>query len=370
MGGAGAMGGMGGMGGGMGGMGGGMGGMGMGGMGMGGMGGFCWVAREVYGAHDPRWLVFRGWLTTDAPSWLRDLYAAHGPAFADWIHDQPLAKAAVRAAMDVVVEPRLGMPEAGHFQVSDARERLARNEKSEAAPTSVPAASETVAPAAPRQGLPATVLDAADLRQALGDYLGITSEGDAGRERQRRLAQLRASAALGAANEFGRAADLIAATLACGHVEPWMYESLAIAMEAAGRPREDVERVLLSSADLAVSPTDLLGLANYLARFGSDKQAIRICRQITRLDPTKREAYALAMTLAAHNDDAATLAWACPGVLAQNCGRQGPRPRRGRGALVDRRRRRRRARRGALRVGLLGGRAPLERRRRAVRRRG
>ncbi|MFM7136592.1 MAG: hypothetical protein ACKO1M_05930, partial [Planctomycetota bacterium] len=48
-----------------GGMGGAAGGMGMGGMG--GGGGFCWVAREVYGVHDPRWLAFRTWLTTEAP---------------------------------------------------------------------------------------------------------------------------------------------------------------------------------------------------------------------------------------------------------------------------------------------------------------
>ncbi|MFM8952918.1 MAG: VWA domain-containing protein, partial [Planctomycetaceae bacterium] len=54
----------------------------------GGLGlGACWVAREVYGVHDPRWLIFRSWLTTEAPAWLRDLYIAHGPAFADWIHD-------------------------------------------------------------------------------------------------------------------------------------------------------------------------------------------------------------------------------------------------------------------------------------------
>jgi len=74
---------------------------------MGGGMNFCWVAREVYGAHDPRWLVFRGWITTDAPPWLRTIYITHGPAFADWIHDKPLAKAAVRAWMDLIVEPRL-----------------------------------------------------------------------------------------------------------------------------------------------------------------------------------------------------------------------------------------------------------------------
>jgi len=61
---------------------------------------FCWVAREVYGEQNPKWLLFRAWLLTEAPTWLRDLYAAHGEEFAAWIHDKPLVKAAVKALMD------------------------------------------------------------------------------------------------------------------------------------------------------------------------------------------------------------------------------------------------------------------------------
>ena len=67
-------------------------------------GGLCWVAREVYGADDPRWLLVRAWLLTEAPDWLREAYAAHGEEFAAWLHDKPLAKAAVKALMDQVVE--------------------------------------------------------------------------------------------------------------------------------------------------------------------------------------------------------------------------------------------------------------------------
>jgi len=89
---------MGGMGGGMGGMGGGMGGMG--GMGGGMGGGMCWVAREVYGPTNPRWLLFRDWMLSDAPQWLVDLYAARGEAFASWIHDKPAVKSALRLLMD------------------------------------------------------------------------------------------------------------------------------------------------------------------------------------------------------------------------------------------------------------------------------
>ena len=61
---------------------------------------FCWVAREVYGEQNPKWLLFRAWLLTEAPTWLRDLYATHGEKFAAWIHDKPLVKAAVKALMD------------------------------------------------------------------------------------------------------------------------------------------------------------------------------------------------------------------------------------------------------------------------------
>jgi hypothetical protein len=69
----------------------------MGGM---GMGGFCWVAREVYGADNPKWLQFRHWLLTSAPNWLVTLYGQHGEEFARWIHDKPVAKAAIRGLMD------------------------------------------------------------------------------------------------------------------------------------------------------------------------------------------------------------------------------------------------------------------------------
>lgn len=85
-------------------------GMGIGG-GPGNGGGFCWVAREVYGESNPKWLRFRDWLTADAPRWLHDLYAAHGEAFAGWLRDKPAAKAVVRTLMDrVVVEAEVPCP--------------------------------------------------------------------------------------------------------------------------------------------------------------------------------------------------------------------------------------------------------------------
>jgi len=63
----------------------------------------CWVARAVYGVDDPRWIMFRGWLTTKAPLWLQTLYCAHGERFADWLENKPRAKSAVRFVMNIIV---------------------------------------------------------------------------------------------------------------------------------------------------------------------------------------------------------------------------------------------------------------------------
>lgn len=62
--------------------------------------GKCWVAREVYGEQDPRWMLFRDWLTTKAPRWFHDLYVKYGEIVADLIRDRALIKAAIRLWMN------------------------------------------------------------------------------------------------------------------------------------------------------------------------------------------------------------------------------------------------------------------------------
>ncbi len=85
------------------------------GMGIGGAQGgnpFCWVAREVYGVHDPRWLAFRQWMVWEAPQWLQQLYLDEGEHVAAWLRDRPAAKTAMRLAMDQAITAD-GVPAAG-----------------------------------------------------------------------------------------------------------------------------------------------------------------------------------------------------------------------------------------------------------------
>jgi len=65
-----------------------------------GAGLICWVAREVYGKHNPSWLMFREWLTEDAPKWFHNLYCKYGERFAAFIRNKPTLKAIIRKWMD------------------------------------------------------------------------------------------------------------------------------------------------------------------------------------------------------------------------------------------------------------------------------
>lgn len=69
------------------------------GQGIGAMGG-CWVAREVYGASDPKWLEFREWLFDWAPAWFRNAYLKYGERVAAVIRKAPFLKAVIRPFMD------------------------------------------------------------------------------------------------------------------------------------------------------------------------------------------------------------------------------------------------------------------------------
>jgi len=163
------------------------------------------------------------------------------------------------------------------FQIADARERIADTKRPQR-PTSPPAtaggrsgAAAAASRPASRQktrtepsegadlGLPESLVESPDLRAAIKGFLepaaapqtiapdGVSSGrsasvgGQAGssprtdeRSRAIRMARIQTTAAeLGRQGRFDKAAELLSATIACGHAEPWMYEALAIALEAA-----------------------------------------------------------------------------------------------------------------------------------------
>lgn len=60
----------------------------------------CWIAREVYGDYDIRWIKFRHYLCNHAPRWFYNWYRKHGEQFAQFISDKPLIKRIIRLWMN------------------------------------------------------------------------------------------------------------------------------------------------------------------------------------------------------------------------------------------------------------------------------
>ncbi len=66
----------------------------------GGAAGACWVARAVFGVHNPKWRMFRVWLFTRAPEKFRSWYIQHGERFAAKLRRRPQTKLRLRRWME------------------------------------------------------------------------------------------------------------------------------------------------------------------------------------------------------------------------------------------------------------------------------
>ena len=109
---------------------------------------------------------------------------------------------------------------------------------------------------------------------------------------------------------------LVEAALIEGQSQAWMYEVLALSMEVAGRPKPEIERVLMSGVDFtAVNIPNMLYSAAYLTRFGRNARALQLYRQASTIDPTRPEPYLLGMKLARELKDADGVQWAACGIL-------------------------------------------------------
>lgn len=108
---------------------------------------------------------------------------------------------------------------------------------------------------------------------------------------------------------------LIEAALIHGQPKPWMYEVLAISYELDGRPKEDIERALLSSVDPNVDFESMMFSSAYLSRFDNKRPALRMYRQASRSNPVRPEPYILGLRLARELKDADAIEWAVVGIL-------------------------------------------------------
>ena len=117
--------------------------------------------------------------------------------------------------------------------------------------------------------------------------------------------------------QFSECVGLLQGALKQGFAEPWMYEGLALAMEANGAPQNEIERALMSAADFSRNTDELYLVARTLARRGYEARALQLFRDLAAGEPSRPEPYALGLALAEKLGDEDAIRWACVGVLGQ-----------------------------------------------------
>jgi hypothetical protein len=122
---------------------------------------------------------------------------------------------------------------------------------------------------------------------------------------------------LAAAEKFNEIRAVIGGAISAGHIQPWMYQAYAIALAATDAPDAEVERALLSAVDFAQNPDDVLNVIGRLEAIRRDAAAMKLCRQLSAVDPDRREPYVTGLRLAKRLGSSEDLAWACEGVLGQ-----------------------------------------------------
>jgi tetratricopeptide (TPR) repeat protein len=122
------------------------------------------------------------------------------------------------------------------------------------------------------------------------------------------------------AGKFNHAAEFLKANLRQGIVtRPWVFEALAIALQAGGGTPEEVERAQVSALDL--EPQDAQGYltaAQALAEQQRYDRALAFCQQAAAREPNLPDAYVDALSYAERAQDSDAMTWAASHLLRQD----------------------------------------------------
>jgi hypothetical protein len=179
----------------------------------------------------------------------------------------------------------------------------------EAAPVEAPATEVQAEAVQPAVAIELPIAEGQDAAVVWNEYLAKnTADPAAIRQTVRERMQAR---------NFDEVIAIIQGALRNQQTQPWMYEALALAMQAEKKPAAEIERALLSAADFAQGPGELMRLAEYLQKSGFDNRALGLYKQVARLEPLNAEPFVRGLKIANRLNDADGLQWTTLGILSQ-----------------------------------------------------
>jgi len=63
----------------------------------------CFVAREVFGKKNLKWLQFRYWVVNKSPKLFKEFYVKHGQSIANFISNKPIVKSFIKKWMIYII---------------------------------------------------------------------------------------------------------------------------------------------------------------------------------------------------------------------------------------------------------------------------
>jgi hypothetical protein len=201
------------------------------------------------------------------------------------------------------------------FQAFDVKDELPADAKTTRANSNVkPAQKDQAAAKESVKSIQIEIREGADPNEVWEKYFSANDpEPAAVRDAVRRLIDNKEKAA----NNYAHAQALIEAAIRHGQAQPWMYEALVIVMTAGDRPKPEIERAIMSAAEFAQTPLDLMNLAIYMSDLGFDQRALQMYRQVSAMDPTRHEPFVLGLKIAEKIKDIEGMKWASLGILSQ-----------------------------------------------------
>jgi tetratricopeptide (TPR) repeat protein len=202
--------------------------------------------------------------------------------------------------------------QSGNFHVYAVKDHIPAPGNAKAAPSAdTPAKTEFPASAAPKsEKIPIDVAPGADARLYWDKYFSAhTPKPAAIRDAVRRLMKDK---------KYDHVIALIDSALRHRQAQPWMYEAMSLAMQAAGRPKEEIERAVMSALDFCDNTVDLTYIGRYLMQLGSNERALDLFRQAAQQDPMRPEPYMLGLKAARELNDLDALRWASLGIVNQS----------------------------------------------------
>jgi hypothetical protein len=120
--------------------------------------------------------------------------------------------------------------------------------------------------------------------------------------------------------KFDHAAEFLKASLRHGvMLRPWMFDAIAVALDATHGDPDEIERAMLSGADVQPqSAGGRLQAAAAMAKHKKFERALTFCRQAAEASPDHPQAYVDALQYANEAKDAAGVAWAAENLLSRD----------------------------------------------------